>query len=867
MIAETKLSNLTNETADSSFHSKMTLKELVAQRKEELQEEAKEAERLWRNKKSAAFIDRLIKHGDLQAAKDGRSIPDPTPMESAGNNSKIVSEEIALDTTGNFSTMEDLIRFAAQCSKTNEDTIFFRVRWGEQTFARHDEDYINDELSRSKSKPTVISAKWRCKGAEKPTSTEFELEETTKEEVEDFFGLRDDIVAVKTFLDAGLVPLKEKDTKSSLNIAKVDTSFVETDPPDAVHYFRTTRALDKSYVIVVTGESGSGKSVFACQQALDLEYYVLYQALTADIFKTAYPNPKKQFPALNALLQSVIDDIEEKDDLVTTDQDDLDVLFDLKKQLKISRNSWARSVFKAAIDSVKARAREVDAADKWLSGRWKSNNKPDNVAIVIDEATDIDLVSGLIAVGQEIMGEYSYLARHGGNVQLVLAGVGLDAIEIPDRVGTNPKPAKLVTMKGPIVEKVIKREIVSEEVQKALERGVFARVLKTNTRMFFRSVLPILQLDVHVEDAEYEDEPDKKKARLEDRLVEVGSFRALMDHAPRFYVTQNTVGDLQKKGSLNGLLLQSFSVHLIKSMESHEPNDEVLKENWEQELALVRGFKCYKDFDQCSEHHIYSKGLASRHGTSNALKFLACFGLTCQLRATFGDEFEEMTALHFMRYMQTQGYEPRRVILKHAWPPKRTKGDIAGQITRLGNILEEQGETEKECLLQLQSQPAAGQWCYLFSQGTASAQGGHVLALILDMRIKEETGELTGIGELETIQCKHFASSPSPKVCRGWWHSLGVDFDENGDFNLSPERGSAGYSYMGLTAFRKVLSQWLPGVDIKIGKRTLALSFETPSSFPIPKSESCRAWFREMFAPTISVLPLKEATECTDEER
>lgn len=63
-------------------------------------------------------------------------------------------------------------------------------------------------------------------------------------------------------------------------------------------------------------------------------------------------------------------------------------------------------------------------------------------------------------------------------------------------------------------------------------------------------------------------------------------------------------------------------------MERHEPKEEVLKENWEQELALVRSFKCHKDFDECSEHSIYSKGLGSHKGTSNALKFLACFGLT-----------------------------------------------------------------------------------------------------------------------------------------------------------------------------------------------------------------------------------------------
>ena len=171
-----------------------------------------------------------------------------------------------------------------------------------------------------------------------------------------------------------------------------------------------------------------------------------------------------------------------------------------------------------------------------------------------------------------------------------------------------------------------------------------------------------------------------------------------------------------------------------------------------------------------------------------------------------------------------------------------------------------------ECLLQLRSQPTAGKWCYVFSQGTARAQGGDVLALILDMRMKEETGELSGIGELEAIQCKHVAISPSREVGRGWWHALGVDLQENGDYNLSPKSGSAGYSYIGLTAFRDILSQWLPGVEIKIGKRTLAMSFETLSSFPIPKSKTCRAWFREMFAPTISVLPLKEAAKCTDEE-
>ena len=279
-------------------YSKMKPKELVAQCRKELQKEAKEVEELWSNKKCIAFIDRLVKHGgDLQAAKDGQSIPAPAPApkESAGNNSKIGPEANALDRTGKFSTIKDLIRFAVQCSRKNKDTKFFRVRWGEHILENHDEDYINDELSRSESKFTWMSASWQCQGAEEPTDKVFELEKTTKEKVEDFFGLRDDIVAVKTFLEAGLVPLKAKDTESSFCIAKVAIPFVKTDPPDADKYFRSSAALDESQVIVVAGESGSGKSVFACQQALELKYDVLYKALTADIFKNADPKPKKSF--------------------------------------------------------------------------------------------------------------------------------------------------------------------------------------------------------------------------------------------------------------------------------------------------------------------------------------------------------------------------------------------------------------------------------------------------------------------------------------------------------------------------------------------------------------------------------------------
>lgn len=59
------------------------------------------------------------------------------------------------------------------------------------------------------------------------------------------------------------------------------------------------------------------------------------------------------------------------------------------------------------------------------------------------------------------------------------------------------------------------------EVFKALGKGLFSRVLMTNARMLFRSVLPNLASSTHRRDGI--DEPIKKKTRYEDRLVKMAS--------------------------------------------------------------------------------------------------------------------------------------------------------------------------------------------------------------------------------------------------------------------------------------------------------------------------------------------------------
>ena len=141
-------------------------------------------------------------------------------------------------------------------------------------------------------------------------------------------------------------------------------------------------------------------------------------------------------------------------------------------------------------------------------------------------------------------------------------------------------------------------------------------------------------------------------------------------------------------------------------------------------------------------------------------------------------------------------------------------------------------------------------YCVVFSQGGATAQGGHVLALLVNTQTKK--------AKIDSIQCKYYKRKETPETCRNWWASLGVDLKADGSSNFHPESGSAGYYYAGLLAFRDLLLKRLGplGLEIEIGTRILAASFPTPPDFEMPRpgDGDFRVWFREMFEPTISVI-------------
>ena len=75
-------------------------------------------------------------------------------------------------------------------------------------------------------------------------------------------------------------------------------------------------------------------------------------------------------------------------------------------------------------------------AQSWLAGKWSKQTRPEKVAIIVDEATDIDLLEGLVATVWYTSARYRELLAQ-KSLLIVLAGTGLDLIRFPNRAGTN----------------------------------------------------------------------------------------------------------------------------------------------------------------------------------------------------------------------------------------------------------------------------------------------------------------------------------------------------------------------------------------------------------------------------------------------
>jgi hypothetical protein len=252
----------------------------------------------------------------------------------------------------------------------------------------------------------------------------------------------------------------------------------------------------------------------------------------------------------------------------------------------------------------------------------------------------------------------------------------------------------------------------------------------------------------------------------------------------------------------------------------------------------------------------------------------------CKLRPAFGDEFEELTACHLMRYKQLLGYSTYRYCFIHAWPSKCNEN---GTVEQLESILEAHSchfsvEFGRKELMKLASIASSCRMEHLLPKGAMWWLSMSTLIPILQIW-RQFSANITNLCLPPRLGCiggahlvllwRRMALQillPKVKTWLHWWKSLGVAMEENGSANLAPKGAgcSATYSYEGLRRCCLLLEDVLKEVQpsaaliVEIGSHILAVSAKAPENLDnivVPKSEQIQLWFHEMFEPTISVFP------------
>ena len=147
---------------------------------------------------------------------------------------------------------------------------------------------------------------------------------------------------------------------------EANVGFVDTKPFQRGFNIESIQA-DKMYAIVVAGESGSGKSVYACKKAKDegfMPVYCLPGGATDS--ETNRRKPALEHVALNDFLRHLIICFEEEHPNGSVA---LSRLYSIKSKLNKTRNAWAVQVL---TDALKNAVADDANAQSWLAGKWSS---------------------------------------------------------------------------------------------------------------------------------------------------------------------------------------------------------------------------------------------------------------------------------------------------------------------------------------------------------------------------------------------------------------------------------------------------------------------------------------------------------------
>ena len=622
-----------------------------------------------------------------------------------------------------------------------------------------------------------------------------------------------------TFLRTGMIA-KALAPFEKAQAIQPSLEYVQRQPPDAADFFSLSIAADKEYAVVVAGESGSGKTFYSALQAKDAEdfSYIWYTKLDKKVYDKLGREPIGEVKSLD-VWREFIDRMLELYRLRNSDinwgiDGSLEMLYSLKTKLNTNRNNWAESVLLEAMKSTSTVPSDRKVFGNWFEGRSSGPKLNGNLIIIIDEATNRIFAEGMVDAVREFCAQFAR-TRVSGRVKLVLVGTGLDLLRAGGRaVGTDPSKSRVVTMGRPSLEQLA--SAASKQVNGSsekdflygIEKGTYSRILSSNARMLFHGVIPMVAQKYVTKAVNESGTP------LRERLREVGSFRALMDYCPRYYVGSNSLNDLDSETRTH-LLNQAFRYHWNCSLQEigkvrAKENVERHLKSWEKAMEAMGGPAevAQQDLDD-----LFEFGLASQTSTSPALKLLACFGLSLPLAPSQGFEFEDLLSYHLVRCVGLGGGKVSQIQLRYAWPESRPRGrageDLYDEMTiqTLRSELEEQKKLEKS-FPELHEKDII-----IFRQASKKAQGPDLLML--------QHRQSTWL--LDLFQCKHREKLPG-HVAENF-RTLGVEYESSGKgegkVTTPTSNYRVRYSETGIEAFREFLSSKL-GEEVQLGRRVLA---------------------------------------------
>ncbi|CAB9513469.1 expressed unknown protein [Seminavis robusta] len=642
----------------------------------------------------------------------------------------------------------------------------------------------------------------------------------------------------------------------------------------------------KGQALVITGESGAGKSWYAkrylSRKFKDASF--IYCELGDGGALSGY-EPKDR--VLSSACSHALGILHPRSYADPTYSDLLDAVSEVSRRNNDGRNDAAIKRFG---ELVGARMESSETKRWWArfsDSDVQATETLEELVVIIDEAgKDPELARGLV---DEVRVIYNRIrARNmAKDVMLVLVGSGLErfiecvGIETDDRAfnaeyasfGTDPTKSGVVELRGPDRETIDKLGELCGVPGKSILGGTYSRVLATNTRMLFRGVIPIFNSTLNTFRLKDQD--------LHERRMILGSTNHVMDACARIYI------------ALNGL--QRHDPETVeKKLQSHF---RILFHAEVNRIGDTLGNPAYESQPKLYSSEEYNYALKSGLitgdviSTSKALRYLACNGQTAPLVAEDGISFEEILQHHLARLAEAKWAlcqanansqeEKKRQYrcclhgLVQAWPPSSTKSDR--DLTTEDFVSKEvesryKGEADKERVgkdVELIAEKVADltDFDVVIRQTVSTVQGADVMVL---RKRRDESAFL------DLYQAKHYARPPSrrSKMTKEAFASLGVRYEGiSHELDISPKTGSAGYSHKGIDFFISALKKTL-GFQVEFGNRIVAFSCQWESfvksttwkDFPFESASGngVFVWGKEMMEPTISALEISGTAEEDD---